>query len=431
MKYFMFSMVLLLAFCMCGTDVSAHPMPNSVVLLKIHPNRINAELQIPLVELQSAWGHAVNDSAGGLLERLGPQLHDYVKQHIQLRSSDGQRWHITVGEMKVSEVQNPIVGVYRELTVQVEMIPPTGQDVRKFSMDYDVVLHQVVTHQILVSVWQDWERGQLAEQEPMQVGTISTDIVSGKVLPLAVDLASGSRWTGFKSMVRLGIEHISEGTDHLLFILVLLLPAPLLVGNGRWSKFGGVKYSLIRLLTIVTSFTFGHSVTLLLAALGWVHFPSQPIEILIAISILLSAVHAIKPLFPGRETLIAGGFGLIHGLAFATTLSNLQLDTVPMMISILGFNVGIELMQLAVIGMTIPWLFLLSRTPTYPVVRVGGALFAMVASFAWVVERLSDQANIITHLLESERSKMAWLVVALAIFALWSSWRFRKETSSI
>ncbi len=421
----------LLLLVVCSFKLAAHPMPNSVVLLKVYSDSIHAELQIPLVELQSAWGRAVNDSAAGLVQRLGPELRDYLKSHIRPQSPDGRFWDVSVGDMKVSETQNPMTGVYRELVVQVQLVPPVLESVRKFTFHYDVVLHQVVTHQILVSVWQDWERGQLTDQEPVQVGTISTDIVSGNVLPLPVDLASGSRWTGFVSMVKLGADHIAEGTDHLLFLLVLLLPAPLLTSNGSWGKFGGVRYSLVRLLAITTAFTIGHSITLLAASLGWVRLPSQPIEVLIAISILVSALHAAKPIFSGRETWIAAGFGLIHGLAFASTLANLQLDTAPMILSILGFNIGIEVMQLVIMGLTIPWLILLSRTPAYVYVRMGGALIALIASLAWLIERLTERSNPVADLLEHERAKAIWLLVALAVFALWNSWRFRGSKSQI
>lgn len=421
-------------------------MPNSAVLLTIHANRIDAELQIPLVDIQSAWGHAVNDSSAGLIERLGPQLREYLKSHIRPQSPNGQFWRVTVGELRVQEMENPMVGgLYRELTAQVQLVPPPGldgssQDVRQFTFYYDVVLHQVVTHKILVSVRQDWERGQLAEAAPVQVGQISMDFVNNRVHYLTVNLASGpagpgSIWRGFTSMVKLGTEHIAEGTDHLLFLLVLLLPAPLLVAGPSarrrgWGKFGGLSYSVLRLLTIVTAFTIGHSLTLLLGSLGWVRLPAQSVEVLIAFSILVSAIHAIRPLFPGRESWIAAGFGLIHGLAFASTLANLQLDAGPMALSILGFNLGIELMQLLVIGLVIPWLILLSRTPVYSYIRVGGALLAGVAAIAWIIERISGQSNLITRLLEAERTYAIWLIVLLAGFALWTRWRFRNERHS-
>lgn len=410
---------------------TAHPMPNSVVQLSVHPHRIDAELQIPLFELQSAWGHAVNDSSAGLVARLGPQLRAYLKTHIRPQSPDGRFWTVSVGQMTVHETQNPVNGVYRELTAQVQMIPPAGNDVRQFKFYYDVVLHQVMTHVILVSVRQDWERGQLAEAEPVQVGTISLDIVNNRILPLPVNLASGGQLTGFIAMIKLGTQHIAEGTDHLLFLLVLLLPAPLLRAGQRWGRFGGVRYSSKRLLLIVTAFTAGHSLTLLLGSLAarypeWAGLPAQPVEVLIALSILVSAVHAVRPIFAGREAWIAAGFGLIHGLAFASVLTNLQLDAGPMALSILGFNLGIELMQLFIILLVIPWLLLLSRTPSYAIVRLTGAFLAGIAALAWIAERVSGQSNSLTRGIEEVVGYAAYGLIGLVVLSLYLTWRTRK-----
>ena len=405
-------------------------MPNSVVLLTVHDTRIDAEIQIPLVELQAAFGQAVNDSSAGLVARLGPQLRAYLVQHIRAQSPNGRAWTVFVDSLSVQETQNPINGVYRELLAQVRLIPPIGEDVRQFAFYYNAVLHQVVTHKILVSVQQDWARGLVAEEAPTQVGVIELDIVNNRILPLMVSLETGSVWTGFGAMVRLGIRHISEGTDHLLFLLVLLLPAPLLVAGKRWGRFGGVRYGLKRLLLIVTAFTLGHSLTLILGALGWVRLPGQPVEILIAVSILLSAAHAVRPLFPGREAGVAAGFGLVHGLAFATTLANLQLDAGPIALSILGFNLGIELMQLLVITLTIPWLMLLSRTPAYRFVRIGGAFIAAVAAVAWIAERVMGQPNMLTTGVAQAADYATYLLIGFALLSLFFTWRHAPVTGT-
>jgi hypothetical protein len=414
-------MILVIQFtcCLGASNALAHPMPNSVVLLTLHPHHISAELQIPLSELQAAIGMSVNDSSAHLVERLGPQLRTYLVGHIKPKTIDGKPWRVSVGALKVHETQNAINGVYRELTAQFELSPPAGSDVRKFIFDYDAVLHQVVTHKILVSVSQDWAAGKLAEGSPYQVGVIELDIVNNRILPLTVNLGPGSLWKGFASMIRLGIQHIAEGTDHLLFLLVLLLPAPLLYTRRRWTDFGGTRYSLSRLLWIVTAFTAGHSITLLLGAFGWVKLPSQPIEILIALSILVSAMHAIRPLFPGKETWIAAGFGLIHGLAFANTLASLSLDAGRMALSILGFNVGIELMQLLIILVTIPWLILLSRTHVYRFIRLTGAVFAAVAAVAWTTERVTGNANSWAAVIERIADYAPFLLLALALMAIY------------
>ena len=109
---------------------------------------------------------------------------------------------------------------------------------------------------------------------------------------------------------------------------------------------------------------------------------------LIAVSILVSAIHALRPLFPGREAGLAAFFGLIHGLAFAATLAGLGLGRWERVGGILAFNLGIETMQLVVVAAILPSLILLSRTPAYGFLRIGGAVFAGVASAGWMVERL-------------------------------------------
>ncbi|MBV9269233.1 MAG: HupE/UreJ family protein [Acidobacteriaceae bacterium] len=213
---------------------------------------------------------------------------------------------------------------------------------------------------------------------------------AGRANPLSAGFSSGLRGSlgAIPSMFRLGMRHIAQGTDHLLFLLALLLPAPLTVVASRWDGFAGVRHGVVRILSVVTAFTVGHSITLALAALGLIRVPSRPIEVLIALSIFVSAAHGLRPLFPGRESAIAAFFGLIHGLAFATTLGQLGLRRWERVTSILGFNLGIETMQLLVVLATMPSLVLLSRTRAYPVLRSGGALFAGFASLGWIGERL-------------------------------------------
>jgi len=213
----------------------------------------------------------------------------------------------------------------------------------------------------------------------------------------AVGMAQLTPWDKFRlwlngvqvlSLFRLGMRHIADGTDHLLFLLVLLLPAPLLVTRSRWGPPIGARPSLLRILGIVTAFTLGHSITLGLAAFGVVNVPSRPVEVLIAVSILVSAVHAFRPLFPGREAVIAAFFGLIHGLAFAATLDRLGLSRWERVAGVLAFNLGIETMQILVVAAILPSLLMMSRTRAYPVLRIGGAIFAGAASAGWMIERV-------------------------------------------
>jgi len=216
----------------------------------------------------------------------------------------------------------------------------------------------------------------------------------------------------------LGMRHIAEGTDHLLFLLALLLPAPLIVLGSRWGGFGGLRHSLLQILRVVTAFTVGHSITLALAALRVVQVPGRPIEVLIAVSILVSAIHALRPIFPGREAAIAAFFGLIHGLAFATTLGQLGLEGWDRVTGLLGFNLGIEAMQLIVVAATMPSLVLLSRTRAHSLMRMGGALFAALAAAGWIIERLLNTRSAIDPLLESIAHHGPWIAGALFLSSL-------------
>jgi hypothetical protein len=225
-------------------------------------------------------------------------------------------------------------------------------------------------------------------------------------------------WSSFASMVPLGVRHIAEGTDHLLFILVLLLSAPLLAVGGRWTGFAGVRRSGMRLFKVVTAFTIGHSLTLAAAASGWVHAPTRPVETLIAVTILVSAAHAIRPLFPGREAFVAGGFGLVHGLGFATMIAGYGIDPWHTALSVLGFNVGIELMQVVVVAATVPWLLALARTPWYGVVRVTGAVLAGAAALGWIGERGFGMANPVGDWIGTAAAHPPLLLGGIALLSL-------------
>ena len=222
----------------------------------------------------------------------------------------------------------------------------------------------------------------------------------------------------FSSLFRLGMRHIAEGTDHLLFLLTLLLPAPLLVSASRWASPASVRRSVLHILGIVTAFTIGHSITLSLAALNFVRVPSRPVEVLIAVSILVSALHALRPIVPGKEALIAVFFGLIHGLAFAATLDRLGLGHWERVAGILAFNLGIETMQMLVVALILPSLLLMSRTTAYPILRIGGAVFAGVASLAWIIERTFNVDTRVDSVVDALARHALVLAVALFVISL-------------
>ena len=239
--------------------------------------------------------------------------------------------------------------------------------------------------------------------------------------------AAAGNFGGIGNMFRLGMRHIAEGTDHLLFLLVLLIPSPLISAGSRWAGSAGLRQSFTHILRVVTAFTLGHSMTLALAAFGFVVLPSRPVEVLIAVSIFVSAIHAIRPLFPGREPAIAAFFGLIHGLAFAATLGQLGLQRWARLANVFAFNVGIEAMQLVVVAAILPSLLLLSSTRAYSWFRIGGACFAAIASAGWIAERLLNVGGPVDFVVDALAHRAVWLAGGLfAISTL--CWRLQKKT---
>jgi len=397
----------------------AHQAPTTIALLDISPGKANLELQLPIPELELAFGNDISKDPATIIDRFGPQLKEYLKAHIHAYTKRDAPWQVEVSSLRMDKGYYPENGFpYWELIAEVEMKPNAGESTRKFLLDYDVIMHQVINHLAFVSVRNDWEAG-TTDGPPAEMGVISWNLKDNVIYPLEINLSKKGSWfTGFRSMVGLGMKHIKEGTDHLLFLLVLLLPSMLLMNGKRWGAFGGTRYSVGRLFKIVTAFTIGHSITLLIGSLGWLHISPQPIEVLIAVSILISAIHAVTPVFYGKETFLAGGFGLIHGMAFASVLSDLHLAPAAMALTILGFNTGIELMQLLVVLLIVPWLIILSKTCLYDSVRITGAALAAVAALGWILERLSGKANFISRFIQNNAILLYWLIPALAVFSV-------------
>lgn len=203
-----------------------------------------------------------------------------------------------------------------------------------------------------------------------------------------VALASASR-RQFADFMESGVRHILGGFDHLAFLLSLLLPAALVRLRGEWHPSQNPRQGFGQIIGIVTAFTAAHSITLSLSALGWVVPASQWIEPVIAASVLLAALNNIWPWVTARIWAMSFAFGLIHGFGFAGALSELGLPQNGRLLSLLGFNLGVELGQLAVVCAALPLLSLVRRKHWYsqrvmPLLSLGIALMATV----WLWQRL-------------------------------------------
>lgn len=222
-------------------------------------------------------------------------------------------------------------------------------------------------------------------------GATHTTVLSPTSGLVQFSAAKASHWEQFTQYLVEGIWHIWIGFDHILFLLSLLLPSVLVVQMRQWRGVGNFGVAWREVLWVVTSFTAAHSITLSLAALGLVSLPSRLVESAIALSVVLAAANNLWPVVAHRRWLVAFGFGLIHGFGFASVLADLGLPADALVLSLLGFNAGVEVGQMAIVAAFLPVAFLLRNTRFYlRGVFVLGSWLTMLVALVWLVERAFD-----------------------------------------
>jgi hypothetical protein len=204
-----------------------------------------------------------------------------------------------------------------------------------------------------------------------------------------VELDLRSAPSGFGPLLANGITHILGGADHLLFLVALLLPAVVTRTAGRWVARTDLKAALLEVVWIATAFTVAHSITLGLASFHIVSIPGRVIEPLIALTVLLAALNNLRPVVTRRLAAVAFCFGLVHGFGFAEVLAPLALPVRELALALFGFNLGVEIGQLAIITSVFALLALARHWQGYGrwVLGAGSTLLALTAGI-WIVERV-------------------------------------------
>ncbi len=190
-----------------------------------------------------------------------------------------------------------------------------------------------------------------------------------------------------------GIWHIWIGADHILFLISLLLPCVFLRESaqlGHWRPIPQVRPALTNVVAVVTAFTVAHSITLGLTVLNVITPPDGIVEPIIAASVVFAALGNLTKVLIHLRWQIALVFGLIHGFGFASVLADLGLPSEQLTAALLGFNIGVELGQLAIVAVFFPIAWALRATPLYRWGFVfGGSLLIAAIALLWLIERLS------------------------------------------
>ncbi len=183
--------------------------------------------------------------------------------------------------------------------------------------------------------------------------------------------AKQSVWANIAQFILLGIEHILTGYDHIAFLLALIV----------------IGLTTSEVLKIITAFTVAHSITLLLAALQIVSLNSRVVESVIAFSICYVALENLLKEKVNYRWLITFCFGLVHGFGFASSLQGLIAGKANLLVSVVSFNMGVELGQVMIFLAILPVLHLLKSRIEFRKVTIGTSLAIFLLGFTWLIER--------------------------------------------
>lgn len=361
--------VLLLA--VCSSAAWAHAASKSQLALRVDGNVLQGELVASLIDVALA------------LHVPSEQAPEQLRQQIDAREA---QWRAYAGRGLVAFLNG------QPAMPEVERLAYTERDgepalvfsfratatarIEAVDVLYTLFFEDDVLHEGLARV--EWADGH------------ATNGVLRLSEPLFHAERSADRGVEFWQFLKSGAWHVWTGYDHVLFLIALLLPSVLAGAPGRWAPAPALPGALVRAATLVTAFTLAHTLTLALAALWRIDVPPRIIEPAIAASVFIAAACN---LIPGTAVLagpwMAFGFGLVHGTAFARILGELIADRSDVWRPLLGFNLGVEVGQLAVVAVFLPFAWALRSTRFYRrTVVTGGSVALCACATVWFFARI-------------------------------------------
>lgn len=368
----------LLTACLCACALSmalpasAHKPSDSYLTLNAAGRQVDGQWDIALRDLDMAIG-LDSDGNGELTWDEVRSRHDAIAAYALSRlklASGGAACPLQVTGHLLDDHTD---GTYAVLRLRAAC----GAGVATLDVDYALLFDIDPQHKGLLRL--------------QHAGQTTTAIFTPDAPRQQLQLDGASKWRQFADYVRHGVWHIWIGFDHILFLLSLLLPAVLVYRERAWAGATTFRAAAIDVLKIVTAFTLAHSITLTLATLGMLSLPSRLVEAAIAASVALAALNNLWPMFQRQRALVAFAFGLLHGFGFAGVLIDLGLPQAALMLSLVGFNVGVELGQVAIVAVFLPLAFLARHTAFYrKAVFAGGSSLIVLVALVWLAERGLD-----------------------------------------
>ncbi len=350
-----------------SSSVAAHDPGLSQVDLQLQQNKVTAHLTFSktdiasLIELDSDMDGAVSDAE---LDQATPALKQWLQQAFQLSVAD------------------------KDLTGKHINIQQDDSNALHFRLHYPINQgEQLVLRSPMLDTLPLGHRQFVKVR--VEDAIVNTRILSARTSLMTLDIPKNRGWALLLEFIGEGIWHIWIGYDHILFLFTLLLPAVLLKSNQQEQT---IKHLLWHTGKVVTAFTVAHSLTLALSIFDIISLPGQWVESLIALSVIIAACNNIFNWLNRELWLMAFLFGLIHGLGFASVLTELGLQD-NQLLALLGFNAGVEIGQLAIILVCLPLLSAVKSEQYYrPLILRNGSWVIVAMASVWLVERITDSS---------------------------------------
>jgi hypothetical protein len=367
-----------LAFSM---PAAAHDIDQSYLFLTIEDQQVTGRVEITTRDLNQALGFGWAEDGSVSLEQIraaDAAVATYVEERVRV-AIDGQP---TVLRVLGYDFQTISIGQF--IHIQFALTPVVSTPVQ-MEITNALMFDVDPAHRSLVVIENHWRSGTLANEAIISLTFGPEDTVQ------TLDVSEGSLLRGLYGFIESGMHHIWIGLDHILFLLALLLPSVMVRSASGWSGAPDLSSALWRVVKIVTVFTIAHSITLSVAALDMVSVGARLVESVIAISIGIAALHILVPRVGSHAVWVVLAFGLFHGFGFASVLGELAIPDEYLVWSLLGFNIGVEIGQLAIVIALVPILFVIRNSAVYArYLMPSGAVGLLFISLYWFTERALD-----------------------------------------